>query len=106
MRSMRCIGKNKVGRPMRSPSGSITWRMKSSNEFKSIPRNVTPDAFMETRDPHSFSLGSCRLTMTMELGSKDALASLPQAELCLLSNLVARCAHLQFCHSERSEESL
>jgi hypothetical protein len=36
---------------------------------------------METREPHNFSLGVCRLTMTMEFGSKDALVSLPDAEL-------------------------
>src|SRR5579863_8076512 len=77
MRSMRCIGKNSVGSPMRSPSGSITCRMKSSNEFRSMPRSVTPETFMETREPHTFSLGECRLTITMELGSKDALALLP-----------------------------
>jgi hypothetical protein len=35
---------------------------------------------METREPHNFSLGECRLTMTMEFGSKDALASLQGAE--------------------------
>src|ERR1700693_3173138 len=74
---MRCIGKNSVGSPMRSPSGSSTCRMKSSNEFRSMPRSVTPEEFMETREPHNFSLGECRLTMTMEFGSTDALASLP-----------------------------
>src|SRR5580700_5319549 len=77
MRSIRCIGKKSVGSPMRSPSGSITCRMKSSNEFRSMPRSVTPEEFMETREPHNFSLGECRLTITMEFGSKDALASLP-----------------------------
>src|ERR1700693_1239368 len=76
MRSMRCIGKNSVGSPMRSPSGSSTCRMKSSNEFRSMPRSVTPEEFMETSEPHNFSLGVCRLTMTMEFGSKDALVSL------------------------------
>ena len=81
---MRCIGQINVGSPMRSPSGSITCRMKSSNEFRSMPRNVTPEEFMETREPHNFSLGVCRLTMTMEFGSKDALVSLPDAELRLL----------------------
>ena len=43
-------------------------------------RSVTPEAFMETRHPHNFSLGVCKLTMTMELGSKNALDWPPQAE--------------------------
>src|SRR5580700_634327 len=77
IRSMRCIGKNSVGSPMRSPSGSSTCLMKSSNELRSMPRSVTPEEFMDTREPHNFSLGECRLTMTMEFGSKDALASPP-----------------------------
>jgi hypothetical protein len=34
---------------------------------------------METSEPHNFSLGVCRLTMTMEFGSKDALAWLPES---------------------------
>jgi hypothetical protein len=40
---------------------------------------------METRQPHNFSLGVCRLTMTIELGSKDTLVWPPQAEHFLLS---------------------
>src|ERR1700688_3920603 len=80
IRSTRCIGKNSVGSPMRSPSGSITCRMKSSNEFKSMPRSVTPEAFMEPSEPHNISLGVCRLTMTMEFGSKNSLVSLPEWE--------------------------
>ncbi len=62
---------------MRSPSGSITCRMKSSNELRSIPRIVIPEPFMETSAPHNFSLGVCRLTMTIEFGSKDTLTFLP-----------------------------
>src|SRR5580704_15207170 len=84
MRSMRCMGKNSVGRPMRSPSGSITCRIKSSKEFRSMPRSVTPEAFMDTSEPHNFSLGECRLTMLMEFGSTDALVSLLHAEHDLL----------------------
>jgi hypothetical protein len=40
--SMRCMGKNTVGKPTRSPSGCNTCRTKSSNEFKSMPRIVMP----------------------------------------------------------------
>src|ERR1700688_3036193 len=76
IRSMRCIGKKSVGSPMRSPSGSITCRMKSSKEFKSMPRTVTPAELIETSAPHNFSFGVCRLRMMMELGSTNVLASL------------------------------
>ena len=41
-----------------------------------MPRSVTPEEFMDTSEPHNFSLGVCRLTMTMEFGSKNALDSL------------------------------
>src|SRR5690242_1673913 len=68
-RSTRCIGKNTVGNPTRSPSGSFIWRMKWSNEFRSMPRSVTPEGLMASNSPHTFSLGVCRLTITMECGS-------------------------------------
>ena len=45
-----------------------------------MPRSVTPEEFMDTSEPHNFSLGVCRLTMTMEFGSKNALDSLRFAE--------------------------
>jgi len=51
----------------------MTCRMKSSNEFRSMPRRVTPEEFMETSEPHSFSLGECKLTITMEFGSNYSL---------------------------------
>jgi len=39
-----------------------------------MPRSVTPEGLIEESDPHTFSLGVCRLTMMIEFGSKDALA--------------------------------
>ena len=42
MRSIRTIGKNTVGKPMDSPSGSRACRTNSSNESRLTPRNVTP----------------------------------------------------------------
>src|SRR5438309_3784233 len=69
MRSTRFMGKKIVGRPMRSPSGSLICRMKWSKEFKSMPRNVIPEGLMASSSPHTFSLGVCRLTTTMECGS-------------------------------------
>src|ERR1700676_1356927 len=49
--------------------------MKSSKEFKSMPRRVTPAEFMEVSAPHNFSLGECRLRMMIEFGSNDRLPS-------------------------------
>src|ERR1700688_4069871 len=68
-RSTRFIGKKMVGRPMRSPSGSLSWRIKWSKEFRSMPRSVTPEGLMSKSSPHTFSLGECKLTTTMECGS-------------------------------------
>src|SRR5437870_9990133 len=69
MRSTRFMGKKMVGKPMRSPSGSLIWRMKWSKEFRSMQRNVIPDGLMDSSSPHTFSLGVCRLTTTIEWGS-------------------------------------
>src|SRR5580658_11140977 len=68
-RSTRFIGKKMVGSPMRSPSGSFSWRIKWSKEFKSIPRSVTPEGLMSNSSPQTFSLGECKLTTTIEWGS-------------------------------------
>src|SRR5580658_9882896 len=68
-RSTRFIGKKMVGNPMRSPSGSLSWRIKWSNEFKSIPRSVTPEGLMSSNSPQTFSFGECKLTTTIECGS-------------------------------------
>src|SRR5579872_1063835 len=89
MRSTRCIGKNKVGKPMRSPSGSITWRIKSSKEFKSMPRIVTPAELMDVSAPHNFSLGLCRLRMMIEFGSKVSMLILAAMRLYLRTDGVA-----------------
>src|ERR1700722_3496084 len=70
-RSTRFIGKKIVGKPMRSPSGSLICRIKWSKEFKSMPRNVTPVGLMSKSSPQTFSLGECKLTTTMEGGSTD-----------------------------------
>ena len=71
MRSTRCMGKNAVGRPTRSPSGCRTCRTKSSNEFRSMPRIVTPEEFRATISPHTFS----ELLSTLEEGEIRANAS-------------------------------
>src|SRR5215470_12891031 len=76
MRSTRCMGKKTVGNPTRSPSGSFIWRTKWSNEFRSMPRSVTPEVLMASSSPHTFSLGVCKLTITMECGSMFGKASL------------------------------
>src|SRR5690348_14274314 len=67
--STRCIGKKSVGRPTRSPSGWSTWCTKSSKEFRSMPRRVTPAVFSASSSPHTFSRGVCRLRMTTECNS-------------------------------------
>src|SRR6266850_7634398 len=69
MRSRRFIGKKIVGRPMRSPSGSLIWRMKWSNELRSTPRTVIPDGLIARSSPQIFSLGECKLTTTIECRS-------------------------------------
>src|ERR1700676_2352835 len=68
-RSTRFIGKKMVGNPMHSLSGSLICRIKWSNEFKSIPRRVTPEGLMSNSSPQTFSLGECKLTTTIECGS-------------------------------------
>src|SRR5437899_4234272 len=69
MRSTRFMGKKTVGRPTRSPSGSLICRIKWSKEFKSMPRTVIPEGLMASNSPQTFSLGVCRLTTTIECGS-------------------------------------
>src|SRR5579872_7395296 len=71
--STRCIGKNSVGRPTRSPSGCNIWYTKSSKEFRSMPRSVTPAVVMDNISPQTFSRGVCRLTITIECRSKTPL---------------------------------
>src|SRR5258708_21449990 len=43
--------------------------MKSSKEFKSMPRMVTPAELMARSSPQSFSFGECKLTTMIECGS-------------------------------------
>src|SRR5216684_2723427 len=97
MRSTRFMGKNSVGKPMRSPSGSLIWRMKWSKELRSIPRMVIPAWWMTSSSPQIFSLGVCRLTTTMECGSMDDESQLTsgiqvveaQPRLCLSSIILS-----------------
>src|ERR1700722_14049074 len=69
MRSMRVMGKKRVGTPTRSVSGSLIWRMKGSKELRSMPRTVTPAVLKLRSSPQIFSLGVWRLMTTMEWGS-------------------------------------
>src|SRR6202451_4245750 len=69
MRSMRVMGKKRVGTPTRSVSGSLIWRMKWSKELRSMPRMVTPAVLKPRSSPQTFSLGVWRLMTTMEWGS-------------------------------------
>src|SRR6202044_3210104 len=69
MRSMRVMGKKRVGTPTRSVSGSLIWRMKWSKELRSMPRTVTPAVLKLRSSPQIFSLGVWREMTTIEWGS-------------------------------------
>src|SRR5579862_3581791 len=81
MRSMRVMGKKRVGTPTRSESGSLIWRMKWSKELRSMPRMVTPAVLKPRSSPQIFSLGVWRLMTTMEWGSMGAEEEVYRREL-------------------------
>src|SRR6266513_3543860 len=85
MRSRRFMGKKMVGRPTRSPSGSLICRIKWSKEFKSMPRSVIPEGLIARSSPHTFSLGVWRLTTTIECGSTSP--SLPEYRVTYFARL-------------------
>ena len=68
MRSMRCMGKNTALGVTMSPA--LTWRMKSSMEFRSMPRTLTPGGARLRIAPQNFSRGEFSVTRTTALEAK------------------------------------